>query len=131
MTEYFKTVSGVLLAVVLGICLSRQAKDWSLLLTVAVCCAVLAVAVAFLTPVVQFVTKLQSTCQLDGDVFEILLKSVGMGLVGQLAMMICQDSGFASLGKGIQVLTTGAVLWLSLPLMESLMEVLSSILEGL
>ena len=130
MTEYIKIVSGVLLAVMLAICLGKQGKDWSMLITVAVCCMVMAAVASFLEPVLSFLRKLQASTNLDPQVLEILFKAVGMGLVGEFAGRICQDSGYASMGKGIQLVTTGAVLWLALPLLESLLELVGSVLEG-
>ena len=130
MADFLKTISGVLLALVLGICLSKQAKDWSMLLSVAVCCMVMAVAARFFIPLIRFMEKLQDTAQLDREVLSVLLKAVGVGLVGEFASLICQDSGFSSLGKGIQILTTATVLWLALPLMESLLDIVGKILEG-
>jgi stage III sporulation protein AD len=131
MTEYIKIVSGVLLAVVLAICLGKQAKDWSMLLTVAVCCMVMAGAASFFEPILRFLEKLRDSANIDPEVLEILFKAVGIGLIGEFAGRICQDSGYGSMGKGIQVLTAGAVLWLALPMMESLLTLVGNVLEGL
>lgn len=131
MNLFLQTAAGVLLAVILSLVLSRQSKDWALGLTIAACCMVLATAMRYLEPVITFVQTLQSQAGLDSQSFEILLKAVGIGLIGEVAGLICQDSGNAALGKGLQILTTVAVVCLSLPLMESLLGLVQKILGEL
>lgn len=123
--------AAVLLAVVLGLVLAKQGKDWALLLTAAVSCMVLAVAASYLQPVLDFVRELQSLSGLDGQLLTVVLKAVGIGLVAEIAALICQDAGNAALGKGVQILASVAVLWLSLPLMRALLELVQTILGEL
>jgi stage III sporulation protein AD len=61
----------------------------------------------------------------------IMLKAVGIGLVVEMGALICTDAGNAALGKTLQLLGAAAVLWLSIPLADSLMELLEQILGGL
>ena len=131
MDRFFQIAAGVLVAVVLCLVLSKQAKDMTVVLTVAVCCLVLLAAAAYLQPVLAFVDRLQELGQLDSKMSQILLKSVGLGLVTEIAVLICNDSGYAALGKTLQIAATMAVLWLSLPLMESLLEMIQRIMGEL
>ena len=119
-----------MLTVVLGIALGKQSKDISLILTIVVCVMVLLAAVSYLQPVVEFVKRLQSIGQLDTEYGQILLKSVGIGLVTEFAVLICNDSGNTALGKSLQIAATVVVLWISLPLMESLMDLIERIMGG-
>lgn len=128
MGTFITVLAAVLLAVVLGLVLSKQSKDMSLLLTMATCAMVMIAAAVYLQPVLDFVRRLQSVGNLDSDILQIMLKSVGIALVGEIAGMICNDSGFAAMGKAIRILSTAAILWLSLPLMESLLELLQKIM---
>ncbi len=122
MAAFFQVAAGVLLTVILGIVVGKQSKDMTVLITVAACCMVLTVAAIYLQPVMEFVRKLQEVGKLDEDILQILLKAVGIGLIAELANLICADSGNAALGKAIQILATAVVLWLSLPLMNSLID---------
>lgn len=124
MDTFWQVLAGVLMAVVLGITLSKQSKDMTVLLALAVCAMVVLVAAAYLEPVIDFVRSLQSVGQLDSDMVSIMLKAVGISLVSEIACMICADAGFGSLGKAIKILATAAVLWLALPMMQSLLSML-------
>ena len=125
---YWKAVAAVLLAVVLIWTLRRQ--EMGVLLGMAVCAMVMAVAMAYLGPVLELMETLQELGGLDGDMTSILLKSVGIGLVTEIAGLICADSGNASLGKSLQLLGTVAILWLSVPLFTSLLELIQEMMAG-
>lgn len=128
MTGYLQVIAGALVAVVLGLALSKQGKDITLLLGLAVCCMVLAAAIAYLKPVMEFITKLKSIGQLDSQWISVMLKAVGIGLIAELSSLICADSGNSALGKTIQILASAAILWLSVPLMSALMDLIQKIL---
>jgi stage III sporulation protein AD len=87
-------------------------------------------ALTYLQPVVDFIRQLQATAQLDDGMLEILLKAVGIGLIGEIASLICADTGNAALGKSLQLLSAAVILWLSLPLLTQLLELLQQILGG-
>ena len=129
MDAVLKVVGGALIAVILGLTLRQQGKDIALLLSAAVCCMVVAVGVAYLTPVVDFVRQLQENTGTDPEFLRILLKSVGIGLLGEIAGLICADAGNAASGKTVQILTASVILWLSLPLMSTLLELVQKMME--
>ncbi len=131
MDRFYQVTAGVLLAVVLGMTLSKSSKDMALVLTMAVCCMVLAAAVVYLEPVLDFVRELQALGQLDSTMSGVLLKAVGIGLVAEIAVLICNDSGNGALGKALQILATVVILGLSLPLMKTLLELIQRIMGEL
>ena len=128
MDTVLRTIAGVMLALILGITLSKQGKDMTVVLTVAVCCMVVTVAISFLDPVVDFFSLLRSVGDLVSDIMGIILKCTGISLIAEIAGLICSDSGFGAMGKAIKILAVAAVLWLSLPLMTSLVEMLQSVM---
>lgn len=131
MEDYFKICAGVILAVILGIALSKQNADVAMVLSILVCCMVLTAMVGFLEPVMDFLRELQQMAQLDDQLAGILLKAVGIGLVSEIAALICTDSGNGALGKGLQILASAVILCLCLPLMRSLLELMNEILGDL
>jgi len=127
MHTFWQVIAGALITVVLGLAMSKQGKDITLLLSVAGCCMALVVAVNYLKPVVAFVEQLKTIGNLNGNMLKIMLKSVGIGLVAEIAAMICNDSGNSALSKSVQILAAAAVLWLSIPLMTELLELVEQI----
>ena len=131
MDIFLKASAGILITVVLCLALSKQGKDISLLLTIAVCCMVVTAAITYLQPIIDFFQKLNSISQLDSSIVNILLKAVGIGLLAEITGLICKDAGSAALGKTIQILATAVILWLSLPLFNELIELIDGILGAI
>lgn len=131
MEGYIQAAAAVMLAVVLGLSVGKQNKENGILLTVAVCCMVCGTALGYLKPVLGFLRQLQQQTGLDSEMMKILMKALGIGLVGEIAALICTDAGNGTLGKVLQLLSTAVILWLSLPLLQSLMELVTNILGGL
>ena len=131
MTLFLQAAGAVLLAVVLGLCLEKQGKDMAVLLTMAVCVMVMASAISYLEPVMAFLNQLQTIGDLNSSMVGTLFKIVGIGLVSEIAAMICADAGRASLGKALQILSGAVILWLSIPIFTVLLELIQNILGGL
>ena len=77
MEHFFQAAAAVLIAVIMGLILSKQGKDWTLILTALVSCMVLSVAAAYMEPILDFIRQLQAVSDLDGDMLAIILKAVG------------------------------------------------------
>ena len=129
MSDALKVLAGVLIAVILGLTLRQQGKDMALLLSILACCMVLVVCMVYIEPVIDFIETLQSISGAQNEIFQVLLKSVGIGLIGVIASLVCSDSGNAALAKAIQILTSAVVLGLSLPLMQALLDLVKQMLE--
>lgn len=127
MEIFIKAVAAVLITAILCLVLSKQGKDFSLLLTLLVCCIVLAAAVSYLKPVFTFAHRLAEVGQIDAQFFGILLKSVGIALLAEFGELICKDAGNTTLGKTLQILAAAVILWLSVPLLNELIDLMESI----
>ena len=128
MSIFIRTVAGILVAVLLNICISKQAKDFSLLLTVLVCCCIAGAATHYLEQIIDFVRTVNHLANIDAEGIAIVFKAVGIGILGEIVCQICDDSGNASLGKTLKLLTSSVILWLSLPLFIALLELIEGIL---
>lgn len=124
-----KTAAGIFFSLVMLVTLTKQSKDMATVLTICVCCMVGIIAFSYLQPVVNFLHTLQEKTGVDSAFFHILLKAVGIALLGETASLICTDAGSSSLGKMVQVLSSAVILWLSLPLLEKLLELVDGVLD--
>lgn len=126
-----KTSAGILIALILCLALGWVGKEFSVLLTLAACCMIACVALSLLTPVYDFIKELVALGNLNADFLQIVLKSVVIGLLTEIISLICADSGNASLGKMLQILSTVLILWISLPLFKGLLTLAQEILSEL
>lgn len=131
MEQFLQAAGAVLLAVVLILTLGKQGQDMAALLTIGVCCMVMLVAATYLRPVMEFLEKLEILGNLGPDIVGILFKIVGIGLLSEVASVICSDSGNASLGKVLQILGSAVILWLSIPIYTALFDLIRGVLGEL
>lgn len=131
MELFVKTCGAALLAVILVLALGNKSKDMSMILAIAMCCIAAVAALEYLQPVISFVSQLEQIGGLDHSMIRILLKVVGIGLITEIAALVCSDGGSSSLGKTVKLLGSAVILWLSLPLYSMLIELLQRILGGL
>lgn len=128
MVSFYKIALGVIIAIILCLILSKQGKDYAMLLSVFVCSAILTVLAAYLQPIISFFTRVRVLGQLNADAVQILLKSVGICLVTELVSLICLDGGNQAMSKSLKMLGTSVVVWISLPLFEQLLDLIENIL---
>lgn len=128
MEVFLKASAGVLTALILWLSLNKYNKENAVLLTLAVCAMVVTAAIAFLRPIIDFLQKLQGIGDLDSDLLAVILKAVGIGLITEISALICKDAGNESMGKALQILSSVAVLWISIPVFEKLISLLDKIL---
>lgn len=121
----------MVIAAVLCIALSRSGKDYAILLTIAACCAGLAAAAQYITPVISFLQTLERAGNLESDILGILLKAVGVSILGEIASLICCDAGSATIGKTIQLVTSVVIFCIALPIFEALLYLIQEILENI
>lgn len=131
MDVFLKAAAGVLVAVILVLVLMKQGKDLSVLLIVAVCTMIVCTALSYIQPIKDLILRLQTIGQLDSDTLSILLKAVGIGLIAEVTGLICADAGNAAMGKTLQFLASAVILWLSIPLLNELLELLDTILGAI
>lgn len=130
MEGILKAVAGTFIAVMLGIILQKQGREYALVLVLSVCAMGACLALAYIKPVISFLERLSELGNLDSGVLRTLLKAAGIGLIGEISTAICADSGNASLGKMLQLLSASVILWLSLPILEQVMDLIVEVLEG-
>lgn len=125
MDLYWKAIAIMLVGTVLGLVLG---KDMALLLCLCGCAMGLMTVLRYLQPVVSFLSQLAQFAGFQDDTLQILLKVLGMGLVSETAGLICTDGGNGSFGKVIKLLSGAAILWVSIPVFQSVIQMIRQIL---
>lgn len=131
MTSFLQAAGMTLLALILIMSLRSQGKDIGLMLSVFVCCALACLSAGYLYPVIAFLQRLQGLLSTDNEMLYILIKVVGIAFVSEIATLVCVDAGNGAMGKTLQFLAVAAILYLSLPILNALLDLIESILEKL
>lgn len=130
MGSFFQAAGAVLIALILTLLLSARDKSWASLLSMTVCALVLILGIRYLEPVVAFLRELEALGNLQPDLVKVLMKVGGIGILTEITALLCSDSGNASMGQSIRILSSAVILWLSLPVFQALMDLVQEILGG-
>ena len=124
MERFWTAAAGIMVAVVLWIIVSKQAKEFSVALSICACCLALLFLSAYLDPILDLIARLEQLAGVNQEWIGIMLKAVGIGLIVEIGSLICTDAGNAALGKTLQLGGTLVVLWLCVPLMSGFLELM-------
>lgn len=119
------------MAAVLIITVEKQEKDIGLVLTMTVSVMVALAGLTLLKPVLAFLHQLEELGDLQAGVLNILLKATGIGLVSELGAGICRDGGNTALAQAVKTLGVMTILSLSLPILETLVALIQTVLGEL
>lgn len=130
MNTFIKAVVVLVVAVVISASLPKSSKDFSVVMIIGVCACLIIVICNFFEPIISTITQLSVLGNIDNSLFEILLKCSGVTILSEFVTLVCNDSGNSALGKGAQLLGSVVILWLSLPLFTTLMDIVSKVLAS-
>ena len=128
MGEYLRFAAAALIGLILVLVVGRQSRDLGMLLSLAVCVLLALGAMEFLEPVMELLHELKRLGELDGGAVGILLRCAGIGIISELAGLLCADAGEGAMGRALQICANAAILWLSLPLLRQVLTMIGEVL---
>ena len=131
MEAYWKAAAIVILTIILGITLEKSQKDIAVALIITACCAVIMVALRYMSEVINFLWELAEATGNPNSFLNTLLKITGVALMTEFTGFISSDSGNSSLAKAMQFLGTSVILYLSIPIFEAFFSMIQEILRNL
>lgn len=131
MDTYLKVIGIAVIGILLCLILSKNAKDFPIALVIVLCCLISCATLGFIEPVIHLLEDMETLADAGFPWLTILLKATGLTFIGETVCAVCSDSGHAAVGKVVQTLTTVVILWLSLPLIQNLLDLIQSVLEML
>ena len=130
MEGFFRAIGVILIALVLLQLVSSRDKSFGVLLGMSVCALLLTLGMHYLQPVTAFLDQLGTLGNLQPELVKILLKATGVGILTEIASLLCGDSGNQSLAQSLRILSACVILYLSLPVFQVLLDLIQRILEG-
>ena len=130
MDLYWKCASAALICIILSITLEKWDRNFSLLISITMCCIIGIFILSFMAPVMELIRELSMLSNISSKTLEILLKTIGIGFIGEIVSLICSDAGNSSISKIFHFLTQCVILWLSMPLIHQFVDLLKQILNA-
>ena len=111
-------VSVALIAAILSIILRQYKPEYSLFISIAAGIIILTAVIAVIDPLIGFVTNITDEAGLSGIYAQILIKSLAVCYITQLACDCCKDAGETAIAGKIQLAGKIAILLIALPMFE-------------
>jgi stage III sporulation protein AD len=109
-------------ASLLGLAVRREREEQSLLLGLAAAVMILTSAIGSLKSAEELLRNAGERAGLSPALTLPVLKSLGLALLGRISAGICRDAGQAASASAVELASVCAILCVSLPLLQSLME---------
>lgn len=125
--ELFAIGICALCAVLFAALVQKTNKEYALLISLGTAAVLLLILLERAGPVLQQVEDLAASGPLEGEAVGLMLRAVGITVVGQVVARLCKDAGESALAYTVELAARAAVLAAALPALGRLLKYLGEI----
>ena len=125
--ELFAIGVCALCAVLFAALVQKTNKEYALLISLGTAAVLLLFLLERAGPVLQQVENLAASGPLEGEAVGLMLRAVGITVVGQVVARLCKDAGESALAYTVELAARAAVLAAALPALGRLLKYLGEI----
>lgn len=126
--EIFKIIAVALITVIMILIIKPTKPELAILLGLAGSIIIFLMVVDMLNGVFSFFNSVVEKTGINNNLFTILLKIIGVGYITEFCASICSDSGNNGMGEKILFAGKVTILLLALPIFESILKIIMSLL---
>ena len=130
MGTFLQVLAVSIVAVAAILFLKKYNGDFALLLALACICGLCVFALAMAQPVLDMLERLKTLSGINTAVIAPVFKTAAIGILTNIAVSVCADSGESGIGKMVELCGTMMALYLSMPLISAVLDLLDSLLGG-
>ena len=127
--EIFGISACVICAVLFAAVVKKSNREYALLMTILTAILILLAVFQQVAPFLEEIEAIAQSERFDSGYLLVLLKAVGITLVGQTTSSLCKDAGESTLAFAVELASKAAILLVSLPVILKIFEYLSEILR--
>lgn len=125
--ELFAIGICALCAVLFAALVQKTNKEYALIISLGTAAVLLLFLLERAGPVLQQVEDLAASGPLEGEAVGLMLRAVGITVVGQVVARLCKDAGESALAYTVELAARAAVLAAALPALGRLLKYLGEI----
>lgn len=125
--ELFAIGICALCAALFAALVQKTNKEYALLISLGTAAVLLLFLLERAGPVLQQVEDLAASGPLEGEAVGLMLRAVGITVVGQVVARLCKDAGESALAYTVELAARAAVLAAALPALGRLLKYLGEI----
>lgn len=123
-------VSFGIISAVLSLVLKQYKPEYSMFISLAAGILIFISVIAAIEPIIGYISELTENAGLSGIYAEILLKSLAVCYLTQLACDCCKDAGETAIAGKLQIAGKIAVLLMALPIFKSITEIVTGLIDA-
>ena len=121
--------SSALIAAILSLILKQYKPEYSLFISISAGILIFLSVLAVTRPIMDFINDLTSQTGLSSVYAEVLIKSLAVCYITQLASDCCTDAGETAIAGKLQIAGKVAILLIALPMFQSLTELVTELIN--
>lgn len=116
-----------LVATVLCKVMDKYSKEYALFISLGVCIIIMLVVMTFVSPILETINTMFNSVGIGTDNIKILVKSIGICYITQLASDVCKDSNYQALSTQIELVGKISLILFALPLLKTMITVVNEL----
>ena len=121
--------SVALIAAILSLVLKQYKPEYSLFISISAGILIFLSVLAVTRPIMDFINDLTAQTGLSGIYAEVLIKSLAVCYITQLASDCCTDAGETAIAGKLHIAGRMAILLIALPMFKSLTELVTELIN--
>ena len=121
--------AAALIAAILSLILKQYKPEYSLFISISAGVLIFLSVLAVIRPIMDFINSLTEQTGLSGVYAEVLIKSLAVCYITQLAADCCTDAGESAIASKLQIAGRIAILLIALPMFQSLTELVTELIN--
>ncbi len=109
-------------AAVLAVLLRQYCREQSMMIAIGICSGVIGGFMLFIGPVISEVQEIFTESGVPDSYMSIIFKAAAICFITQITCEICNDSGEGAIASAAELWGRGALTFMSLPIIRSLLE---------
>lgn len=117
-----------IIAAIFAVSFKNIKSEYGILICVAVCMLLFVFGVGKLTAILEAIETIKGYIGIDDVYINILIKIIGISYITEFSSDICRDCSYSAMANQIQVFGKLTIIAISMPVVVTLFETISSIL---
>lgn len=115
----------------MAVLLKQHCQEQAVMTALAACMAVMVGVMVFAEPLISEVSEIFSQAGISDSYISLIFKAAAVCFITQITCEICRDSGENAIASVAEMWGRGAVTFISMPILKTLIEKINEIMEQL
>lgn len=127
--DMVQIVGAGVVAAILSVVIKQYKPEYSMMISLAAGVLIIAVIALNAAPIFEQIGTILSSTDMPSEYIEILLKSLGICYLTQIACDTCKDAGESAIATKIEIAGKIGILMISLPLFQQVLTIVMALLN--